>query len=296
MEEILYFEIPKLHNPDFIIGFEGWPNAAEISSSALNHLIESLEAKKFASIPLDGFYQVSASRPTAVIKEGRLQELKLPANTFYYSKRLPFNDVLLFEGLEPHLQWSRFIDLLFRVADKFGAGQIYTIGGTYDYVPHTQPALVSALFNQEELKEKVLKAGLVLTEYSGPVSIHTLISEEAKRKGLKAISLWGHAPQYLQTKNMKVVCAVLKKLMRLMERELDLYDLEKAGDYFDQQVRHLMEQDPKLREVVEKLEEVYRRPDRSVKASKEENGSKEEKVVYIEAFLKKQEDDDKEDA
>jgi proteasome assembly chaperone (PAC2) family protein len=293
MEEIIYSEIPKLHNPDFVIGFEGWPNAGEISSSVLHHLIETLEAKKFASIPLDGFYQVSSSRPTAVIKEGLLQELKLPGNTFYYCKRPASKDLLLFQGLEPHLHWNRFIALLFDVASKFGAGQVFTIGGTYDYVPHTQPAMVSALFTQEDLREKVLKAGLVLTEYSGPVSIHTLISQEAKTRGLKAISLWGHAPQYLQTKNIKVVCAVLKKLMRLMGREIDLYDLEKASDYFDQQVHHLMEQDPKLREVVEKLEEVYRRSDRSAKGSKEDEGSKEEKVVYIEAFLKRQEDEEK---
>ena len=82
MEEILYLEKPNLNKPYLVIGFEGWPNAAEVSSSALHFLIEKLNAKKFASIPLESFYQLSSSRPVAVIKEGRLMELKFPGNHF----------------------------------------------------------------------------------------------------------------------------------------------------------------------------------------------------------------------
>src|SRR4030043_2416668 len=51
MEEILYLENPNLKKPILVIGFEGWPNAAEVSSAALQYLVEKLEAKKFASIP-----------------------------------------------------------------------------------------------------------------------------------------------------------------------------------------------------------------------------------------------------
>jgi hypothetical protein len=35
MEEIIYLEKPKLYQPLLIVGFEGWPNAAEVSSYAL---------------------------------------------------------------------------------------------------------------------------------------------------------------------------------------------------------------------------------------------------------------------
>lgn len=292
MEEITYHETPKLHKPYLIIGFEGWPNAAEISSSGLQHLVETLNAKKFASIPIESFCQTSSSRPMAVIKEGRLIELKLPGNHFYYWKNPLSNDLILFYGIEPHFRWSLFVDLLLDLAGRFDVCQLFTIGGTYDYIPHTYPPMVSALFNHEDLKEKVIQAGLELTEYTGPISIHTFILEAAKKKGLKAISLWGHAPQYLQTKNLKVVCSVLKSLMGLMEMEIDLSELERAGDYFDQQVNHLVEQDPKLQEIISKLEEVYKRSEKAP-LSKSEEGSKEEKVVYIEAFVKKQEGEEK---
>jgi proteasome assembly chaperone (PAC2) family protein len=293
MEEIIYLEKPNLTKPYLIIGFEGWPNAAEVSSFALQHLVDNLEAKKFASIPTENFYQISSLRPMAVIKEGRLIELKSPGNHFYYVKNPLFNDLILFYGVEPHLRWNVFADLLLDLAEKFHVIQIFTIGGTYDYIPHTYPPMVSALFNHEELREKVIQAGLGLTEYSGPISIHTFILEAAKKRDLKAVSLWGHAPQYLHTRNVKVVCSVLRRLIDLTQIEVDLSELENAGDYFDQQVNQLVKEDPKLQEVISKLEEVYKRSEKLSAESKQEEGLKDDKVVYIQAFLKKLEDEEK---
>ncbi len=293
MDEILFFEKPKLHQPYLIIGFEGWPNAAEVSSTALGYLIEHLNGRPFASIPLESFYQLSTLRPVGIIKEGRLVELKFPGNHFYYSKTPHSNDLILFQGIEPHLHWARFVQLLLDLAEEFGVSQIVTLGGTYDYIPHTQPPLVSALFNHEDMKERVIQAGLGLTDYMGPISIHTFILEASKKRGLKAVSLWGHAPQYLQTKNVKVVRSVLRHLVRLIQIEMDLTEIEKASDYFDQQVNSLVREDPKLREIIERLEEAYQGADHPASPFEKEGRSKEEKVVYLQAFFKKQEDEEK---
>ena len=293
MEEVVYSEEPVLNKPYLIMGFEGWPNAGEISSFALRHLVDHLGARKFASIPTENFYQMSSLRPMAVIKEGRLVELKSSGNHFYYVKGLPSNDLILFSGVEPHLRWNVFTDLVLDLAEWFHVKELFTIGGTYDYVPHTYPAIVSCLFNHEELRERVSRAGLGLTEYSGPISIHTIVLEAAKKRDLMAISLWGHVPQYLQTRNVKGVCSLLKKLIDLTGIKIDLSELEKAGDYFDQQINQLVEEDPKLQEVISKLEEVYKGSERTRQPLGKEEGPKEDKVVYIQAFLKKPEDEEK---
>ena len=295
MEEISYIEKPDLHKPYLIIGFEGWPNAAEVSSYALEYLLEKLEAKQFASMPTESFYQLSSSRPEAIIQEGKLVELKYPHRHFYYARQTFSNDLILFYGIEPHLQWTRYADLVLDLAERFDVDQMFTVGGTYDFIPHTYPPLISALFNREDLREKVVQAGLGLTEYKGPISIHTFILEAARKRGLKAVSLWGHAPQYLQTRNVKVIHSVLKSLVNLTKMEIDLSELEKASGHFDVQVNHLVEQDPKIQEVISKLEESYKRSGKIPPLSEGEGGAKEEKVVYIQAFLKKQEDGDKKD-
>jgi len=155
--------------------------------------------------------------------------------------------------------------------------------------------MVSALFNQEELKDEVIQAGLRLTEYTGPISIHTFLLSRAKQKGLSAISLWGHAPQYLQARNVKVAYHVLKKLAHLTGVEIDFSHLERASDYFDQQVHELVKEDPKLQEVISKLEEAYRRSEQETSSKPKEEESKEDKVIYIQAYLKRQEEDSSED-
>jgi hemerythrin-like domain-containing protein len=79
----------------------------------------------------------------------------------------------------------------------------------------------------------------------------------------------------------------------LTQIEVDLSELENAGDYFDQQVNQLVKEDPKLQEVISKLEEVYKRSEKLSAESKQEEGLKDDKVVYIQAFLKKLEDEEK---
>ncbi len=293
MEEILYLEKPNLNKPILIIGFEGWPNAAEASSAALQYLVEKSKAKKFASISTEDFHETSSSRPAAIIKQGKVVELKLPENHFFYSKDFLSKDLILFHGVEPHRHWNLFVDLLFGLTERFEVSQIFTLGGTYDYIPHTHPPMVSALVSHEDLKKKAIQAGLGLTEYTGPISIHTFILESARKRGWKAMSLWGHAPQYLQTRNMRVVLALLKGLVRLTGVEIDLSELERASEFFIQQVNHLVEQDPKLQEIIAKLEEVYKQSGQMASEVKGEEDSKEDKVVYIQAFLKKQEDEEK---
>ncbi|MBM4276820.1 MAG: PAC2 family protein [Deltaproteobacteria bacterium] len=292
MDEIIYHEIPSLNQPYLIAGFEGWPNAAEVSSFSLQHLVETLKAKRFASIPMENLYEMSSNRPAAIIKDGRLMELNFPGNHFYYSKDPSGKDLILFSGIEPHLGWDIFTDLFLDLAQRFAVHQLFTLGGTYDYIPHTRPTVVSAVFNQEGLKDEIIEAGLNLTEYVGPISIHTFLLEAAGKRGLKAVSLWGHTPQYLQARNIKVVYGVLKKLNDLMRTEMDLSMLESASDYFDQQVNELVNQDPKLREMISNLEEAYQKSGRPSPFGKREE-SKEDKVVYIQAFLKRQEDEEK---
>ena len=291
--KIVYYEKPNLNEPCLIIGFEGWPNAAEVSSSALQHLIGSLKAKEFAFMEAEDFYQSSVSRPIGVIKEGRLVEVKLPGNRFYYVKNRGSQDLILLHGVEPHLRWTFFVDLLLDLAESFGVSEIFTIGGTYDYIPHTCPPMVSAVVSDDDLRKKVVQAGLGLTEYTGPISIHTFILETARKRGLRTTCLWGHAPQYLQTKNVRVVYSVLKILTDFIGLEMDLSELHRAGEYFNEQVSHLVEEDPKLQEVIKKLEELYKQAEPSSDESKKEEGSREEKVIYMHAFLKRQEDGDK---
>ena len=297
MEELVYLEEPALYKPCLILGFEGWPNAAEVSSFCIDYLVERTRARKFASIRPGHFYQTSLSRPIATIREGRVLDLKIPGNHFYYATDCGPQDFIFFRGIEPHSEWSAFVELLLRLADRVDGSQILTVGGTYDYVPHSSPPVVSAVFNHDDLKERIVQAGLSLIEYTGPISIHTFLLERAKRKGMKVISLWGHAPHYLQAQNVKVAHSVVRKVVDLTGMVIDLSDLQERSDLFDRHVNRLMEEDPKLREAIRNMENLYRQPG-VPRPSADQEGELEsgENVVTIQAFLKRRDEEEKKES
>jgi predicted ribosome quality control (RQC) complex YloA/Tae2 family protein len=66
----------------------------------------------------------------------------------------------------------------------------------------------------------------------------------------------------------------LKRLIDLTQIEVDLSELENASEYFEQQVNHLVEHDPKLQEIISKLEEVYKGQKKFPKHRKRRRGSK----------------------
>jgi proteasome assembly chaperone (PAC2) family protein len=286
-EHVSYSETPVLDRPCLILGFEGWPNAAEVSSLALSQMIDLLKARPFAEVSPELFYEFTTLRPVGKVSEGRLVDLKLPRNQFYYSTGAGSRDVILFLGVEPHLRWATYADLLIGVARRFGVVEICSLGGTYDTVPHTRPPVVSAVCGGESLRERALHAGLALTEYQGPVSIHSFIMERASREGLPAMSLWGHAPHYLQTRNTKVALSLLKRVSDVLKLGLDLSEIRKAGALFDQQVQQLVDHDSKLREIVRRLDEAY---SHEIPPAERGGEPKEEKVVYLRAFLKRHEE------
>ena len=53
----------------------------------------------------------------------------------------------------------------------------------------------------------------------------------------------------------------------------------------------MIEKDPKLQEVIMKLEKVYRQASGVSSAGAKEEETKEDKVVYIQAFLKRQDEE-----
>ena len=94
--------------------------------------------------------------------------------------------------------------------------------------------------------------------YQGPSSLHALLMTEGVQRKTEAISLWGHAPFYVRAESNPMVCvALLRKLTKLLDIEIDLKELQKAGEYLQQMLSRLLAENHELRQYVKKLEEQY---------------------------------------
>jgi proteasome assembly chaperone (PAC2) family protein len=264
MENVVIYEMPKLNSPYLIAGFEGWSDAGGVSTGVVGYLRQRLMTKKFAEFNSDNFYifqshRTELSRPSTVIENGLVKELTFPSSLFSaWQNEKTTHDLVLLFGAEPHLRWHEYAESALDLAQKLGVEMIYSIGGTYDKVPHTREPIVSAVVNDSEIADELRKYDIKTTDYKGPSSIHTLLLVSAGERGIKAASLWGHAPHYIQAPNAKVCHSILKKLTTMLKIELDLNDVREASEHLDEQINKVIEQRPELSEYLRRLEEEYK--------------------------------------
>ena len=209
---ITFFNKPKMNRPVVIAGFDGWPNAGNIATDALNVLIDGLPAEKLAEIDSDPFYKYSDVRPSIRVEDGRIVHFSFTPYEFFFCQGTGNHDVILFSGSEPELSWQRFSKEFFSLAEEFSVEALLTVGGTYDYITHNQDPVVSGVYNDTNLRQMFIDAGVKPAEYHGPMSIHTLLLMEDHKRGIDGFSMWGHVPQYLQSNNLPIIFQMLVRL------------------------------------------------------------------------------------
>ncbi|MEW6263786.1 MAG: PAC2 family protein [Thermodesulfobacteriota bacterium] len=292
MTGLIFHQRPELKRPAMIVAFSGWPNAGDVATGTLEYLENRLQPKPLAFLASDQFLDFTEVRPTARIKNGRIREFHAPVYNFtWFTGSIDQSDLILLRGPEPRLNWSPFCDLVLKLAGEMNVRVIVTLGGTYDYVPHWLPARVSAIYSDQAAEEMALTASLRLNlgEYQGPVSIHTLILDQARALGLPAIGLWGHAPVYIQTGNLKLHQALVDILKKLVGFDLDASDLETGVKEMERQIDDLVAKNPELKKYLADFKQEHQGPStrRPRPAVLDSGGRERGKVISLDSFLRR---------
>ena len=253
---ITFNQTTPLRNPILIAGFEGWSNAGNIALKSIEYIIEKKAATLIAEIDQDRFYQFTQNRPTASIKQGRLQDLHLKKICFYsWPNKEGNNDLILLRAQEPDYRWLTFVQTLFHLCKQWGVSLIISVGGVHDDVLHTE-AMVSGVYSFEEWKEVFIKNDIHLIEYEGPSGVHSLIMQRAEKESYPFIGLWGHSPLYLRGTNFKVVVRIITLIASFFDFSVDTLELESSLTQFDHQIGEILEKNSELREHIEKIKRI----------------------------------------
>jgi proteasome assembly chaperone (PAC2) family protein len=276
------------HQPDLqldylIVAFAGWTDAGEGATTAIKFMQRQFQAKKFAEIDPEEFYDFTQTRPhTTRLRDGRRRVL-WPANEFsYWVGPSPAKGAMTFLGIEPNLRWRRFTKTIVDLAKQHGVKKVIHVGALLDAVPHNREIRLTGYSTNPDLQEKIDKAGIRSSSYQGPTGISSAVMEVCTSQGIDYASLWGHTSHYLQAApNFRVSHALTRTLVTLLDLPLDLSELETAATIFDEQVAEAIERDDQLSAYVKKLEDHY---DESVPASEMPDPA--EVVRDLEQFLK----------
>ncbi|MBE9505929.1 MAG: PAC2 family protein [Chloroflexi bacterium] len=297
--DVVYTARPSLRQPYMVIGLNGWVDGGETATGSLRFLRRKLRPRKLAEIPLGRFhvYQVPGQlslRPHCRVEEGLLKQYLPQRNVFYYWVN-PHGDrdVILFQGVEPNLNWEEYAAAVLGVAREFEVSRIYMLGGVLDKTPHTREPGVSCVCTSEELRDDLAHRDIDFVDYEGPGGIRTTLMYLCQRLHLEMALLHAHVTYYPEfnmviTHNPKAIRAVLKRLNRLMSLDLDLGELDRQAGEFEARLSYMALQNREFQSYVEALEKDYAEPE----ANDAPELSADEAVHAVEELLRGHSDDE----
>jgi proteasome assembly chaperone (PAC2) family protein len=286
MDHTTLIRRPRLRGPLLLAAFDGWNDAGEAATTALDAIGDALAAETFAVIDPEEFYDFQATRPTVRLVDGH-RRVEWPAIELR-AAHLPAadHDLIVVRGQEPNLRWRTFATEVVELASSLGVEMLVTVGALLADVPHTRPVQVVSSAGDRDLAERL---GLSVSRYEGPTGILGVLGDLATSEGIPTVGLWAALPHYLNlAPNPWGAMALIEELRRLLPMAVDTSALADQTEAFDAAVAELVEENPELAGYIERLE-----ADNDEEEDDDEEGSPgladlppEELVAEVERYLR----------
>jgi proteasome assembly chaperone (PAC2) family protein len=234
MDAIHRLRRPELRRPRALLAFEGWNDACDSASGAVNYFLEQHNVvEPFAIIEPDEFFDFQAHRPSVAIDEGGTRSLQWPTTRFY-DVALPEaeHDLVVVLGEEPSHRWKTFSRSITSTLAETGVEQAVLLGAFIGQVAHTKPVPIIGVATDPGL---VYRHNLATSRYEGPTGIVGVLQEACREEGLPTVSLWAATPHYLAANPYpKAMLALARKAAEVLGIPLDAGELEKVvREYLD---------------------------------------------------------------
>jgi uncharacterized protein (TIGR00162 family) len=226
---------PKLNDPILI---EGLPGIGNVGKLAVEHLIESTKAKKFAEL-----YSKDFPPQVFINSDGTI---KLVNNEFYYFKAKKKNQrdlVLLtgdYQGLSSQGQYE-LVESILDIIEELGVKQMYTLGGYGLGYEIKQPKVLFAT-TDKHLVKNLKKLGAIFKKNEpggGIIGASGLLLGLGKLRGFQGACFMGETPGYLV--DPKSAKAVLKILTKITNIDINLSRLEEKAKEIEAIAQQLSE-------------------------------------------------------
>jgi proteasome assembly chaperone (PAC2) family protein len=251
---------PQLVDPVMIAAFEGWNDAGEAASTAVEHLALSWDATPLASIDPEDYYDFQVTRPLVKLTDGvtrkiEWQTTRLSVATIPGTGR----HVVLVNGIEPNLRWRSFCREILDHVERLGVTKVITLGALLTDTPHTRPTPVSGISYD---KTSAGRLRVEPSSYQGPTGIVGVLQNACVEAGVPAVSFWAAVPHYVsQARVPKATVALLHRVEEVLDVEVPLGGLPEQAEEWERTVSEMAEADDEVREYVRQLEEQAARDD-----------------------------------
>jgi len=247
-------DVPELRDPVLIAAFEGWNDAGEAATAAVDHLIDLWDAEPIAALDPEDYYDFQVNRPRVVLDDGRRRISWRTTRILLATTPGIGRDVILVQGIEPSFRWRAFTIELMEFAQQAGVTTVFTLGALMADVAHTRPIPVTATSDSEDVLHRY---DLEPSRYEGPTGIVGVLADAATQAGLQSISCWAAVPHYAgHSPSPKATLGLVSKLEELIDAPIPHGDLPEAAKAWERGINELAETDDEVAEYVQSLEEA----------------------------------------
>ncbi|HSP36218.1 MAG TPA: PAC2 family protein [Frankiaceae bacterium] len=242
-----------LRDPMMIAAFEGWNDAADAATAAVEHLEMVFDAHAVGAVDPDDYYDFQVNRPTVAVVDDSLRRISWPTTRISVA-RLPESrrDLVLVRGLEPNMRWRGFCSELVEAVHALGVDLVTTLGALLADTPHTRPVPVSGTATDPSTASRL---NLDPSRYEGPTGIVGVFQEACHTAAIPAVSFWAAVPHYVaQPPCPKATLALLRRVEDLLDVAVPLDDLVERSRAWERQVDELAAGDSDVADYVRSLE------------------------------------------
>ncbi|WP_299039274.1 PAC2 family protein [uncultured Pseudokineococcus sp.] len=246
--------VPELRDPVVLAAFEGWNDAAEAASGALDHLARVWGETPIGELDPEDYHDFQVNRPVTGFDEDGRRRITWPTTRLSWT-RPPGGerDVVLVHGIEPSMRWRSYTAELLDRAEAVGARTVVTLGALLADVPHTRPIPITSTGDAPSMEHLALEP----SRYEGPTGIVGVVAEAAAERGLASVSLWAAVPHYVgQSPSPKAVLALLGRVEEVLGAPVPLEDLGEEAEAWERGVDELAGEDEEIGEYVQQLEQA----------------------------------------
>jgi PAC2 family len=251
--------LPVLRSPVAVAAFEGWNDAADASTAAVEHLEQVWSARTITQIDPEEFYDFQVNRPTVSMADSERRSIEWPTTRFAVAHAPQSNspqpqcDVVLIRGIEPSTRWRSFCEEVLEVCHSLEVSRVVLLGALLADVPYTRSLPISGSASD---KADVERLALTPTRYEGPTGIVGVLHEACRTAELDVVSFWVHVPHYANNPPCpKATLALLHRVEEVLDLPVPLADLAEESAQWEERLRAAAEQDAELAEYVRELEE-----------------------------------------
>src|SRR6478609_8529974 len=247
-------DVPELNNPVVIAAFEGWNDAGEAATAAVDHLVDIWDAEAIAALDPEDYYDFQVNRPRVVLDDGKRRIHWRTTRILVATNAGLGRDVVLIQGIEPSFRWRAFTIELMEFAQQVGASTVFTLGALMADVAHTRPIPVTATSDDDDV---IHRFDLEPSRYEGPHGIVGELADAASQSGLQSISCWAAVPHYAgHSPSPKATLALVSRLEDLLDGPIEHGELDEDSHAWERGINELAASDTEVAEYVESLEEA----------------------------------------